>query len=277
MTRITFFIAIAMAAVALQAEAELTDNLVGYWKMEEASGVRADAHSTNDLTDNNTVTSATGKIDEAADFETSNSEFLSVASSAALQANTSITVQAWVNLESEPAFAMIVTRDVDTSVREFLLSYSSISDRFSFTRLGVGEVTANDFGAVSTGTWYHLIGWYNESSGELGISVNGVANSSVGTTGVVTVGNAEFQIGAREYSGAEQYWDGLIDEVAYWKRAITSDERTELYNSGNGLSFDDWQSQPQAPRSIHQYRQRTSLRLPRHPLAELREQYAIAP
>ena len=31
--------------------------------------------------------------------------------------------------------------------------------------------------------------------------------------------------------------DGLIDEVGFWKRTLTSGERTQLYNSGNGLAY----------------------------------------
>ncbi|MEK7064329.1 MAG: hypothetical protein AAB973_01845, partial [Patescibacteria group bacterium] len=43
----------------------LGTNLIGYWKMDETSGTRVDAAGANALTDNNTVTSATGKKSNA--------------------------------------------------------------------------------------------------------------------------------------------------------------------------------------------------------------------
>ena len=52
----------------------LTDNLIAFWQLEEASGVRYDSEGSNNLTDNNTVTSATGVVGDAAQFTRSNSE-----------------------------------------------------------------------------------------------------------------------------------------------------------------------------------------------------------
>ena len=40
----------------------LTDSIVAYWKLEEASGSRADVVGGNTLTDNNTVTGNPGKL-----------------------------------------------------------------------------------------------------------------------------------------------------------------------------------------------------------------------
>src|SRR5574341_2164717 len=80
-------------------------NLISFWELEEASGTRLDATaSDNDLTDNNTVTQATGKVGNAAQFTRANTEYLSIAH------NTSIacgdidqTRCAWVYLDSKPA------------------------------------------------------------------------------------------------------------------------------------------------------------------------------
>ena len=31
--------------------------------------------------------------------------------------------------------------------------------------------------------------------------------------------------------------DGILDEIGFWKRVLTPDERVALYNSGEGLAF----------------------------------------
>jgi hypothetical protein len=45
-----------------------------------------------------------------------------------------------------------------------------------------------------------------------------------------TVSN--FRIGAR-FTSESQFWDGLIDEVGFWKRTLSAAEITELYASGS--------------------------------------------
>src|SRR5678815_5281605 len=79
----------------------LTDSLIAFWELEEASGTRVDAHGANDLSDNATVTSAAGKVGTAADFEVGNSEFLSIVDNPDLSvADIDFTWCAWVNSES---------------------------------------------------------------------------------------------------------------------------------------------------------------------------------
>ncbi len=33
-------------------------------------------------------------------------------------------------------------------------------------------------------------------------------------------------------------WDGLIDEIGIWDRALTDDEISDLYNDGEGLPYE---------------------------------------
>ena len=48
---------------------ELIDKLLYYWKFDEASGTIVDAHGSNDGTNNVATYWATGKINDALDFE----------------------------------------------------------------------------------------------------------------------------------------------------------------------------------------------------------------
>lgn len=72
------------------------------------------------------------------------------------------------------------------------------------------------------------------------IQVNNGTPDSAATSGTApNTSAAEFRIGAREYAGFEGYFDGLIDQVGIWKRVLTAQERTDLYNAGAGLSYAD--------------------------------------
>lgn len=222
----------------------LTDSLIAHWKLDEASGTRVDAHGANDLTDNNTVVAATGKIGDAADFERDNSEWLSLSSNADVQTgNIDVTFAAWVKLESKPAGNMIILQKTTSTRGEYFLAWIQASDRFGLDVFGSidfgdpGSVVANNLGAPSTATWYFVVAWHDATANTLNIQVNNGTVDSVSHTAGIYVGAGEFQISDDVFDG---FWDGLTDSTSMWKRVLTSDERTSLYNSGNGLDYDDF-------------------------------------
>ena len=224
----------------------LTDNLISYWTLDEASGTRADSHGSNDLTDNNTVASAAGKISNAGDFEKANNEYLSHADNADLSFSGAdpFTISAWVNLESNDGTMNVVAKfNAAGDTGGYFLRYNQGLNRFDF-RVGaddgasgtnLGQVQANNFGAPSTATWYFLVAWHDPVNDVLGISVNGTVNTNAHATNVFDDAGS-FCIGRLgDFNG--QYWDGLIDEVGLWNRVLTSDERAELYAGGSGLAY----------------------------------------
>src|SRR3990167_10705009 len=94
--KIVNWIRAAGASGPFGGHATLTDGLVSYWTLDEASGVRYDSvvASANDLTDNNTVASATGKFNDAASFLAANSESLSTPNTI-LGADANVSASVW--------------------------------------------------------------------------------------------------------------------------------------------------------------------------------------
>ena len=228
----------------------LTDNLISFWELEEASGTRVDSVTAtgNDLTDNNTVLSATGKVGNAADFELANSEYLSRADNASVSmGDIDFTITAWVNMESKTEQHPIVSHyDATRDQRAYQLRYRDEIDRFDFfvDPVGTGSlaarVAADNLGSPSVATWYFVVAWHDATADTINIQVNdGTVNSAAHLTGVLDSTSA-FQIGAQ--SAPSDFWDGLIDQVGLWKRVLTAGERTQLYNSGNGLSYAQMQA-----------------------------------
>lgn len=222
----------------------LTDNLVCYWRLEEASGSRADEVGGRTLTDNNTVTSATGKQGSAAQFVRANSEYLSAASHASLSpGDTDFTLQAWVYLDSKPSGSqMRVIDKYQVGFKEYTLLYYQSGDRFELVVSANGSsdsayVDANTFGAPSTGTWYLIHAWHDSVNNQIGIAVNAGTADTASHSGGVYNSAAAFEIGRNATSG--YHWDGRIDEVALWSRVLTGSERTQLYNGGSGLAYGD--------------------------------------
>lgn len=224
----------------------LVDNLVSYWKLDETSGTREDIHAANDLTDVNTVGAATGKINDGADFEFSNSEYLSIsdASQTGLDGMTDFSVSLWFYQESVAAtYPQLVSKWSETgNQRSYTVANVGGSIYFYHSPDGAGpNLRSVNGGAVSNATWYHVVGTATTGTNNLKIYVNGtnVSSDTVAGAGIYN-GTAAFQIGHADgpFAGSSnQYFDGIIDEVGVWSRVLTGAEVAELYNSGNGLAY----------------------------------------
>lgn len=236
----------------------LTD-LVAYYQLDEASGIAIDAHAAYDLTDNNTVGTAAGKINDARDFERDTGEYFSIADNADFSAgDVDFTIAAWVKMESKPGTMNIVAKRQGLGNLEYYLRWESGADRFQLEvspdgSTPVADVNANTLGSPSTGTWYFVVAWHDASANTINIQVNDGSVDSTGHSTGVFNGTSDFQIGAGN-SGAES-WDGLIDEVGFWKRVLTSQERTDLYNGGSGLAYSSFGGSSIVPLAYHHRQQ----------------------
>lgn len=222
----------------------LLTSLESYWKLNEASGNALDAHGSNTLTETSgTIGAATGKINGARDFEAADTEYFERTDNASLSVgDIDFTFSMWLQLESKSAnmFALAKALD-DLTGYEYSVVYNTSLDRMRFVvqdaSNNFGIVTASAFGSVPTGTWIFVVVWHDATSNTLNIQINnGTVNSLSWTTGVKD-STRPFRLGAEQ---GGNYWDGLIDEVGFWKRVLTSFERTQLYNSGNGLPYENF-------------------------------------
>lgn len=214
-------------------------NLVSWWALDEASGTRADSHGANDLTDNNTVGSTTGVAGNAATFDGTSNESLSRADNSDLSigGHVNFAFSLWVKFNSLGSNRTIFNKWVGISDQEYQLLYNSSTNRIVFSvnptgSSGATSVSANTFGAPSTGTWYHVYVEHDADNDTIGISINnGTLDTASHSTGVADR-FATFRFGAQGALGNLLLLDGAIDEVGYWKgRVLTTDERTTLYSA----------------------------------------------
>lgn len=225
-------------AVLASAGPNLKTGLISFWELEEASGTRVDAHGSNNLTDVNTVTQATGKVGNAAQFTAANSEELNIADNASLSTgDIDFTLAAWVYLDTLPTTGSIMTKWTSGgNQREHMMIYQTGLFRFFVSSNGSASssVSATTFGAPSTATWYFVVGWHDAANNVIGISVNGTANTASYSSGVFD-SSSDFRIGTAGFGGA--FMDGRIDQAGFWKKVLSTEEKTFLYNSGNGRAY----------------------------------------
>lgn len=224
----------------------LYSSLVSYWKMDETSGTRDDAYGSNDLTDNNTVTSATGVRTNAAHFVIANSEFLSKADNATLDFSAAFTLSVWIKQTALAVNQTIAAKwtyqtqgswgfQTDATNNDELLCY--IATSLIDAGVNYGRTTTADLAA---GTWYHLIVVYDGSGAanadRLKIYVNGV-QKTLTFTGTIpaSLQNSTADLNVGKFGGSlTQYYGGDMDLFGLWSRAVTAAEIAELYSSGAG-------------------------------------------
>src|SRR5438045_2871876 len=224
----------------------LKTSLIAHWKLDETGGTRNDSHGTNHLTDNNTVLSAAGKHDTAADFESTNSENLTITDNAdlSLGANTDHTIAFWIKSESVTALRCILQKS-DDFVNGTACEYQVYHTNGGNVRYNVGNGTTSTEVAGSTltdGVWMFVVCWYSSAEQKIYIQCDNGTPVSAAWTGGTQNTAKPFAIGA--FSGGGFYYDGLIDSVSFWKRVLTSAERKALYNSGNGLTYEAFDFNP---------------------------------
>lgn len=240
----TFSTTIPWDAPSQGSSLQAVGNMVSWWTMDETSGTRADAHGSNDLTDNNTVGSDTGKWSNAASFTRTNSESLSITDAA--QTGLDLTGDISVALWMKPTATSLA------NACRFVAKYNGASDHsylFSLGGLTNGDLhvltsddgSTNAEGAVtpspsfSAGTFYHVVFSYDASVGSCAVFVNGVSQGTItGLDTSVFNGAADFVVGAR--TGAD-YMDGLIDELSIYNTALDYGAVLDLYAAGAGIPY----------------------------------------
>jgi hypothetical protein len=219
----------------------LTDDLKVFYELE-ANG--NDSHSVGpyNLTSVGSPSFVSGKVGNCAQLDGS-TDYFTLADNADISlGNLDMTVAGWVYLDSVGTVSMILSKWGSTGGvdQEYYLRYNNGLPGFQFavrdSALGTGFAEATTFGAASTATWYFVAAWHDAANDLLGIAVNGgAANTVAHSTGSVN-GTFRLELGnGSEVTGVPM--NGRLDQWGLWKRVLTSQERTDLYNGGSGLSY----------------------------------------
>lgn len=222
----------------------LLNNLISYWKLDEASNgsvpvTRLDSvvASGNDLTDNNTTASAAGKIGSAASFISTNNESLSRASNASLQTgDITYSIALWVNLAATGAarHVFVSKGSMITGPLEYAVGYNLGTDRFEFQVNGSTVLSANSLGSPGLGVWHFIICWFENVGQTLNMQCDNGTVDTVAYAGGGLATADPIKFGA---DVVDRAYDGLIDEVGFWKRKLLAGDRIALWNGGAGLTY----------------------------------------
>lgn len=224
----------------------LTENLAGYWKVDELSGDLVDSSGNSRTLTNNAATSlgAASIIGTAADFPAGNAtRYFSRNDNCGITGGA-ISMQMWVKMKAEitsgtrdPSFATCgsATNNINYGVG---YDYNAGTRRVYVNRQKQNVSNNPEYFNVSLGTtWHHLVLTYDGTT--LYAYVDGVRSTGLATSGNGASAGADLVAFGVENDG---FAGGLasncyMDEFAVWSRALTQVEVKQLYNNGAGLPF----------------------------------------
>jgi hypothetical protein len=210
--------------------------LVLYLPFDEGSGITArdlsgfgnngtllDASSTN--ADGNTPPQwTTGKVGGALSFDGVD-DYVKVPSSTSLYITKEITLVAWAYSANFSGYQAAV------SFKDAAVMFSS-SNGGLFFRLVLDGVV-NDLWSsknIATGTWYLLITSYR--NGQAAWYINGQNTGRWSKSGLITNSSCcPYILIGNRVEGLSRYWNGLIDEVRIYNRALSDSEIKALYDA----------------------------------------------
>lgn len=220
-------------SIATGSESTLLDGLMGYWKLDESSGNAVDSSGNGYTgTSSNITYNASGKISRCYTFNGSTSK---VVLGNIIKPTTALSFSVWTKDGGQSTERHIISNTIyDTAWRGW--RFTRYSDQAAGVLLSSGTNNLDvTFGTtLSNDNWYHIVFTWNGTTAY--VYINNVRNSGWSwsyTISYATTHNLTF--GAND-SGSQVY-DGEIDELGIWNRALTDSEATYLYNSGSGLTY----------------------------------------
>jgi len=168
-------------------------------------------------------------------------DYISLPSSAMAAGRSEVTLSMWINPDEWVSSNTIYDEYAETEYWQFTIREDEFMTRDSST--GTTGSRGNDLTmpSVSTGSWHHLAVVYSVSAGKKEIWYDGAIADTSGTSiDTLTSDRDGVRIG---YPCDGEYYDGLMDDVRLYGRALTSTEiaylaETNLYtltvNSGSG-------------------------------------------
>lgn len=209
------------AAVTVTVNNSTSAGLVASFGFNEGTGsVVADgAGGDNNGTISNALWSTAGRYGNALSFDGSG-DWVTVSDAANLDLTNGMTLEAWVRPGSLSGWTTALLKENGSTLSYALYASDNTGQPpAGYIQLG-GDQSVRGSSALALGTWVHLATTFDGSF--LRLYVNGVEVASRSLTGSISTSTGALRIGGNAVWG--EYFNGLIDEVRIYNRALTQTE-----------------------------------------------------
>ena len=212
----------------------LPTGLVAYWKFDgNANDASGNGH--NGTPTGGVATSEVGKLNDCYDFDGAD-DFVTFGTNAAYETNY-VSVSLWFKAD-RVAFEELLTKTTTVVTQWVIAKFSAAPSTISFG-VNVGGTALLADGILSdTKVWHHVVGTYDGAN--IKIYCDGVLRGTTPHPGVITsLPTIPIYAGACNSGGSGAYYfDGKIDEIGLWNRALVQSEVTDLYQGGVGIPYE---------------------------------------
>ena len=208
--------------------------LVSWWALD---GSVIDRQGNNNPSETNSISYTAGEVGQAATFGTGG--YIDVPPSSSL-ANQQFTWDAWVKPAgagpNNDAYGNDILSKAVNGTNSYYITWRASDNRFLF---GFGDVNSEYVTSADTfapGQFYHVAGTYDGAIFKL--YVNGVVEAQrVLSKSITYDSTTPWTIGssapAYRAGGFPRTWNGVIDELGIYNRALSSAEIQAIYQAGN--------------------------------------------
>ncbi len=224
----------------------LSTGLVGYWPFDGNTTNWATGR-TSDLSSNGvngslvglstTTSSVAGKIGGALKFSSATAQEVSLGTTPAnltFAYSQPFSISLWAKPSAtvgSGVFNRMVSTSATSNKFEYFVMANNNAFSFNVGKNGIGD--ASVAGSTFTlGQWYHLVGVYNGTN--INFYINGVSvGTAAYTFGALSNPDGILSIGGGGAAG--NTFDGSIDDVRIYNRALSASEVAQLYTNGGGV------------------------------------------
>lgn len=219
------------ATATATAGGDVTSGLVANWRFDDGAGTNAaDSTANNNIGTlvNGPVWITPGRIGNSAlAFTATNLQAVTVSNASSLDMTAGITITAWINATDWGGNRRILQKGNSDNQYRFLAE----NGVFKFHLNGVNTLTA---ALPATNVWVHVAATWNGST--MTIYTNGQLQASMAAAGAITTTADPLAIGEKYGSTtAGDFFNGEIDEVRVYNRALSMAEINTVMHSGDGV------------------------------------------
>ena len=195
--------------------------LVGAWAFDEGSGttVADQSGKGNGGTLTNATWVTTGKFNKALSFNGTNA-WVTVPDSATLDLTTGMTVEAWLKPATSSGWQSAVVKEQPGNLAYGMYANTNLNRNEAEVYVGGATRSVNGTSQLPVAAWSHVAATYDGTT--LRLYLNGTQVAQLATSGSILTSSSPLRIGGNGIWG--EYFNGLIDEVRVYNRALSAAE-----------------------------------------------------
>ena len=219
------------------------DGLPSYYKLDDnlATTNIIDIINNYNLTlnggDNTNILSSTGKLNTSLDFNGID-DGLDLTSETwwGVGSNEAYTISFWI-YPTENSTPQYIFYGQNINVENTISLNTDNNIIYSRSKRNVPPSSTVSSSPINMNQWYHIVAEYNTTDILLYINGSLIGTVSISGNGTGDYGKTSY-FSNHQYTGGDRYF-GKIDEVGIWNRSLNLSEISELYNLGDGLTYND--------------------------------------